>query len=172
MFERHRMYLKRGFSWRKLRLRIWRLLYIHVSILKYLLFFFEKKMKWNSPLLKQISYFRKSTCGSTVSQNCTYVQNPGYSSSYTVTTTTSCSYSVAPISSGTYHFKSNHIWWLFYMKIHLKSHFRYLSNSFGLWQIRNWNWYHWYLFWFFQSDRTNKYKRIIRTLRNFNWSTL
>lgn len=43
--------------------------------------------------------FTKSTCGSTVSQNCTYVQNPGYSSSYTVTTTTSCSYSVAPISS-------------------------------------------------------------------------
>jgi len=41
--------------------------------------------------------FKTSTCGSTVTENCTYVQNPGYSSSYT--TSGSCSFSVTPINS-------------------------------------------------------------------------
>merc|ERR1719323_97680 len=42
--------------------------------------------------------FLLSTCGSTVTQNCSYIQNPGYSSAYT--TTGSCSYTVTPINSG------------------------------------------------------------------------
>ena len=34
-----------------------------------------------------------------MSNNCTYIQNPSYPSSYAVTTQTSCEYEVAPISS-------------------------------------------------------------------------
>ena len=41
--------------------------------------------------------FRVSTCGSTVSENCTYVQNPSYPSSYT--TAGSCEYTVTPLSA-------------------------------------------------------------------------
>ena len=41
--------------------------------------------------------FLKSTCGSTVAQNCTYIQNPSYPTSYT--TAGDCSYSVTPINS-------------------------------------------------------------------------
>jgi len=41
--------------------------------------------------------FLVSTCGSTVSENCTYVQNPSYPSSYT--TTGACDYSVTPLSA-------------------------------------------------------------------------
>jgi len=41
--------------------------------------------------------FLESTCGSTISNNCTYIQNPGYPSAYT--TAGSCQYSVAPINS-------------------------------------------------------------------------
>ena len=37
-----------------------------------------------------------STCGSTVTNNCTYIQNPGYPSAYTGTT---CQYSVKQVSS-------------------------------------------------------------------------
>jgi len=37
-----------------------------------------------------------STCGSTVSQNCSYIQNPSYTSTYS--TTGDCAYSVTPIS--------------------------------------------------------------------------
>jgi len=43
--------------------------------------------------------YRVKSCGSSVTKNCTYIQNPGYSSTYTVTTTTSCSYTVTPLSS-------------------------------------------------------------------------
>ena len=38
-----------------------------------------------------------SSCGSTVSENCTYIKNPGYPSTYS--TTGSCSYSVTPVST-------------------------------------------------------------------------
>merc|ERR1712004_708725 len=41
--------------------------------------------------------FLKSDCGSTVSNNCTYIQNPGYPSAYT--TSGSCQYSVTPMNS-------------------------------------------------------------------------
>jgi len=41
--------------------------------------------------------FLVSTCGSTVSENCTYVQNPSYPSSYT--TAGSCEYTVTPLSA-------------------------------------------------------------------------
>jgi len=41
--------------------------------------------------------FLKSACGSTVTNNCTYITNPSYPSSYT--TTTECAYSVTPLSS-------------------------------------------------------------------------
>lgn len=41
--------------------------------------------------------FKKTSCGSTITKNCTYIQNPGYSSAYT--TSGSCSYSVTPLSS-------------------------------------------------------------------------
>jgi len=41
--------------------------------------------------------FTVTTCGSTVTNNCTYVQNPGYPSSYTTAGT--CEYSVTPESS-------------------------------------------------------------------------
>merc|ERR1712012_1522444 len=41
--------------------------------------------------------FRFTACGKTITENCTYIQNPGYSSSYT--TSGSCSTSVTPISS-------------------------------------------------------------------------
>merc|ERR1711971_829098 len=41
--------------------------------------------------------FTLSTCGSTVSQNITYIQNPSYPTGYT--TTGSCVYSVTPLSS-------------------------------------------------------------------------
>ena len=49
-------------------------------------------------------YFRKTTCGSSVAENCTYIQNPGYSSSYT--TSGSCSYSVTPLNTGGCGYKS------------------------------------------------------------------
>ena len=39
-----------------------------------------------------------SSCGSSVSQNCTYIQNPSYPTSYTTTGT--CAFSVTPLSSG------------------------------------------------------------------------
>lgn len=38
-----------------------------------------------------------STCGDSVTQNCTYIQNPGYSSAYT--TSGACSYTVTPLST-------------------------------------------------------------------------
>jgi len=41
--------------------------------------------------------FTLSSCSTTVSQNCTYIQNPTYPSGYT--TTGSCAYSVTPLSS-------------------------------------------------------------------------
>ena len=41
--------------------------------------------------------FSVSTCGSTVSENCTYIKNPGYPSTYSTTGT--CSYSVTPINT-------------------------------------------------------------------------
>jgi len=41
--------------------------------------------------------FTLSTCGSTVSQNCTYIQNPSYPTTFS--TTGSCAYSVTPLSS-------------------------------------------------------------------------
>ena len=44
-----------------------------------------------------IKFFRVSACSSSVTRNCTYIQNPGYSSVYT--TSGSCSYSVTPIST-------------------------------------------------------------------------
>ena len=43
------------------------------------------------------SNFRTSTCGSTVTQNCTYISNPSYPTSEAVSS--SCSYTVTPISS-------------------------------------------------------------------------
>merc|ERR1719278_1566463 len=41
--------------------------------------------------------FTLSSCGSSVSQNCTYIQNPSYPTSYTTTGT--CAFSVTPLSS-------------------------------------------------------------------------
>merc|ERR1712165_205550 len=41
--------------------------------------------------------FTLSTCGSTVSQNCTYIQNPSYPTTFT--TSGACAYTVAPLSS-------------------------------------------------------------------------
>merc|ERR1719414_2094292 len=41
--------------------------------------------------------FLVSSCGSTVSENCTYIQNPSYPASYS--TTGDCSYTVNPLSS-------------------------------------------------------------------------
>ena len=41
--------------------------------------------------------FLVSTCGSTLDQNCTYIQNPSYPSSYS--TSGSCSYSITPLHS-------------------------------------------------------------------------
>merc|ERR1719192_3268261 len=38
--------------------------------------------------------FTLSTCGSTISQNCTYIQNPSYPTTFS--TTGSCAYSVTP----------------------------------------------------------------------------
>ena len=61
---------------------------------------------WQSPLgtlfipLNFITY-RLSACGSTVSQNITYIQNPSYPTKYT--TTGSCVFSVTPVSSGTHY---------------------------------------------------------------------
>jgi len=43
--------------------------------------------------------FTVSSCSSTVSQNCTYIQNPGYPSAYTASSDTSCEYSVKPMNS-------------------------------------------------------------------------
>jgi len=39
-----------------------------------------------------------STCSSTISTNTTYIQNPGYPSSYTPTTTGTCTYTVSKVS--------------------------------------------------------------------------
>ena len=44
-----------------------------------------------------LTNFRISSCSGTVTENCTYIQNPGYSSSYT--TSGSCSFSVTPLNS-------------------------------------------------------------------------
>merc|ERR1712038_570871 len=41
--------------------------------------------------------FTVSTCGTSVTQNCSYIQNPSYPTSYT--TSGSCSYSVTPLST-------------------------------------------------------------------------
>ena len=41
---------------------------------------------------------RKSTCGDSITKNCTYIQNPSYSSVYT--TSGSCAYTVTPLSTG------------------------------------------------------------------------
>lgn len=41
--------------------------------------------------------FASSTCGSTVTQNCTYIQNPSYPSTYA--TTGSCGFTVTPLST-------------------------------------------------------------------------
>merc|ERR1711976_11293 len=41
--------------------------------------------------------FKISSCSGTVTENCTYIQNPGYTSSYT--TSGSCSFSVTPLNS-------------------------------------------------------------------------
>jgi hypothetical protein len=41
--------------------------------------------------------FTLSSCGSSVNQNCTYIQNPSYPTSYTTTGT--CAFSVTPLSS-------------------------------------------------------------------------
>ena len=41
--------------------------------------------------------FRVSSCGATVSENCTYIQNPGFSTAYT--TSGSCAYTVSPINT-------------------------------------------------------------------------
>jgi len=41
--------------------------------------------------------FKKTTCGSSVAENCTYIQNPGFSTTYT--TSGSCSYSVTPLNT-------------------------------------------------------------------------
>ena len=44
--------------------------------------------------------FTYSSCGSKISQNRSYITNPGYPTAYTVTgTAASCSYSVTPLSS-------------------------------------------------------------------------
>ena len=40
---------------------------------------------------------RTTSCSATVTENCTYIQNPGYSSSYT--TSGSCTFSATPINS-------------------------------------------------------------------------
>ena len=42
-------------------------------------------------------FFRFSACSSSVTKNCTYLQNPSYSSSYT--TSGSCAFTVTPIST-------------------------------------------------------------------------
>ena len=42
-------------------------------------------------------FLRVSSCSSTISNNCTYIQNPSYPSSYT--TSGSCDYNVTPLSS-------------------------------------------------------------------------
>ena len=44
-----------------------------------------------------IVLFRLSACSSSVTYNCTYIQNPSYSSVYT--TSGSCTYSVTPINT-------------------------------------------------------------------------
>ena len=41
--------------------------------------------------------FLISSCGSTADQNCTYIQNPSYPSSYSTSGT--CSYSIQPVNS-------------------------------------------------------------------------
>ena len=51
----------------------------------------------NFTITKNHQFFRVSTCGSTVSSNCTYIQNPSYPTTYT--TAGSCAYSVSPVSS-------------------------------------------------------------------------
>ena len=44
--------------------------------------------------------FRVSSCSSSVTNNCTYIQNPSYPTTYT--TTGSCKYTVTPVSAGMY----------------------------------------------------------------------
>ena len=41
--------------------------------------------------------FLATTCGSSVAQNCTYIQSPGYPSAYTTAGT--CKYSIYPLSA-------------------------------------------------------------------------
>lgn len=73
-----------------------------------------------------IPTFRKSSCGSSITENATYIQNPSYSSTYTVTTTTTCAYSITPVNSSksnTFNPKD---------KRHEFNYFRHLSISSGL----------------------------------------
>ena len=46
---------------------------------------------------EQHLYSRVSSCSSTVTNNCTYIQNPSYPSSYS--TSGSCEYNITPLSS-------------------------------------------------------------------------
>ena len=39
-----------------------------------------------------------STCGSTISTNTTYIRNPGYPSSYTVSSAGTCKYTISKVS--------------------------------------------------------------------------
>ena len=43
--------------------------------------------------------FSYSACGSTISQNISYITNPNYPTAYTVSSTGSCSYSINPLNS-------------------------------------------------------------------------
>ena len=45
--------------------------------------------------------YRLSSCGSSITQNITYIQNPSYPTAYSTTGT--CVFSVTPVSSGTYY---------------------------------------------------------------------
>jgi len=48
-------------------------------------------------------HFKQDTCGSSFTQNCTYLQNPSYPATYT--STSSCSYSVTPMSNDICQFR-------------------------------------------------------------------
>ena len=74
-------------------------------------------------------FFRLSTCGTTVSQNITYIQNPSYPTGYT--TTGNCIFTVTPLSTGKYHKQLNVIKIIFHCGCYtlMNSNGRYYSYT-------------------------------------------
>ena len=95
MFYRRWMQLERRISFWNLR---WRVLQIHSLWMEFLI------KRYLFSRFGVCCVFKTSTCGSTVSQNCSYICNPGFSSAYT--STSNCQYTIHKCDSCKFHLNS------------------------------------------------------------------